>query len=42
LVATIAENPSKIMDDGSKEDTPSIWTKPLNLTLFGKDKGDDK
>ena len=38
LVATIAKNPSEIMDDGHKEDTPSIWTKPLSLTIFGKNK----
>jgi len=41
LVATIAKNPSEIMDDGRKEDTPSIWTKPFNLTLFGKEKKDE-
>jgi DNA repair exonuclease SbcCD ATPase subunit len=41
LIATIAKNPSEIMDDGCKEDTPSIWTKPLNLTIFGKDKKDE-
>ena len=41
LVATIAKNPSEIMDDGRKEDTPSIWTKPFNLTIFGKDKKDE-
>lgn len=42
LVATIAKNPSEIMDDGSKEDTPSIWTKPFSLTIFGKDKDEQK
>ena len=41
LVATIAQNPSKIMDDGQKEDTPSVWTKPISLTIFGKDKKDE-
>ena len=42
LVATIAKNPSEIMDDGRKEDTLSIWTKPFNLTIFGKDKDGQK
>ncbi|MAF20096.1 MAG: hypothetical protein CMI55_00240 [Parcubacteria group bacterium] len=42
LVATIAKNPSEIMDDGHKEDTPSIWTKPLSLTIFGKNKDEQK
>jgi len=42
LVATIAKNPSEIMDDGRKEDTPSIWTKPFSLTIFGKDKKDEQ
>ncbi len=42
LVATIAKNPSEIMDDGRKDDTPSIWTKPFNLTIFGKDKNGQK
>lgn len=41
LVATIAKNPSEIMDDGQKDDTPSIWTKPFSLTIFGKDKKDE-
>jgi len=42
LIGTIAKNPSEIMDDGRKEDTPSIWTKPFNLTIFGKDKDGQK
>ena len=29
LVATIAKNPSEIMDDGRSEDAPSFWTKPF-------------
>src|SRR3989344_390391 len=42
LVATIAKNPSEIMDDGRSEDAPSFWTKPFNITLFGKDKDIEK
>lgn len=42
LVATIAKNPSEIMDDGRKEDTPSIWNKSFNFDLFGKGKDVEK
>jgi len=42
LVATIAKNPSKIMDNGRSEDAPSFWTKPFNISLLGKDKSGEK
>lgn len=42
LVATLAKNPSELMDDGRSEDAPSFWAKPFNLTMFGKGKGEEK
>ena len=43
LVASIAQNPSTILDDGSKDDSPSIWGKVLpSIFSVKKDENTDK
>lgn len=37
LIEAIAKNPSEILDDGTSEDTPSFWHKPLNILGKNKD-----